>query len=342
MHISPMRLRIPQEQEAIKQRKNNLPASSSMLPEDQYLSGPEFAVPAARQSHPRNVLAMQQTRGNAAVCRMLAVQSRALVCREPDPEIDDDQLSQSPAETVSGADSPSTTTSVPGDSVPDAQQTEAAPSEDDISAASTAAPTASSQPPPSDTFTPDSTTDSEASTDAGPITGGPVQGQATPAEAEANGGCQDLDLQGLTRVQYGGGFSAPTINYANVGSDVRATGTMTNVYTDSTDVTLPDLPSGLSDCETDKANSAIQTILAPHENKHVAAYDKYAGQTVHPFSVTLPGMNTSAGADALDTAVQPLLQALYDTEKVPRQDKTDKASKALDPFHFNVDCSDCN
>ncbi|MHB8628581.1 MAG: hypothetical protein ACYDBJ_09385 [Aggregatilineales bacterium] len=337
-------MHLQQEQEAAKRRVARL-TTSNRASENQYLPALGLAATAQRRLSPSAVLALQQTRGNAAVCRMLAAQRQSIVQRDPDPNDEDDQQAQQQPQTSSSAtdqpasqpDNTSNTTTLPTDSnAPDATPSDDTnpPSSDNNQ--SDMPSVDNNQPDTSDTNNADNTTDS------GPVTGGPVQGEATPIVVEANGGCDVLDLQGLTQANYGGTFTTSAISYTNVGSDVQATGTITCTYTVSTQVTLPGAPSDLSACETGKVNNAIQTILAPHEQRHVAAFRGYAGRTVRSFSFTLPGMNTSAGAAALDAAVQPQLQAMYDSEQGTRQAASDAASAALDPFNFTVDCSACD
>ena len=330
-------MHIQQEQEAIKRRVIRLPAFDS-LPESQYLPTPTVAATAQRRLSPGAVLQLQQTRGNSAVCRMLAAQRQAIVQRAPDD--DDDQQAppdqQAASPDVDQAANASSTNTLPADSnPPDANASD-----------NTNTPATNTDQPdtqPVDNNSPDTTntTDTTNTADGGTLTGNLIQVEATPVMVEANGGCDALDLQGLTQASYGGNFTTTT-SYTNVGSDVRATGTITCIYTVGTQVTLPSPPSGLSDCETGKVNNAIQTILAPHEQRHVAAFRAYAGRTARPFSFILPGMSTGDGAAALDAAVQPQLQAMYDSEQATRQAASDAASAALDPFHFTVDCSACD
>ncbi len=325
-------MQIQQEQEALH-RRSAARRESAYPSQNPYFSQPPTAT-AVRRHHlsTTDVLALQQTRGNSAVCRMLAAQRQVAVQREPDDE-NDQQVAASDVDQT--ANSSSTTTLPPGSTPPDANTS------DNI-----AAPAANADQPntqPVDNNQPDNAgaSDTGSATDGGTLTGGLIEVEATPIVVEANGGCDGLDLQGLTQASYGGNFTTTT-SYTNVGSDVQATGTITCTYTVGTQVTLPSPPSGLTDCETGKVNNAIQTILAPHEQRHVAAFRGYAGRTARRFSFTLPGMSTSDGAAALDAAVQPQLQAMYDSEQATRQAASDAASAALDPFNFNVDCSACD
>lgn len=324
-------MRTQQEQEVPK-RRISTPSMRVGGADNQYLPALSLTTKMQRRLSPSAVLALQQTRGNAAVCRMLAAQRQPMAQRDTADDEADQQVQQ-PQQQFGPASA---------DQQP-ASQSDDTPLSDSNSSASASGPNSSSTATPSDSATGMSdTTDTASTNDGGTLIGGPVEGEATPVEVEANAGCADLNLQGLTQASYGGSFTTSAISYTNVGGDVRATGTITCTYTVTTTVTLPTAPSDLSACETGKVNNAIRTILAPHEQRHVAAFRTYAGRTVRRFSFTLAGMSTDDGQAALDAAVQPQLQAMYDSEQATRQSASDAASAALDPFNFTVDCSACS
>ncbi|HMA34108.1 MAG TPA: hypothetical protein VKY74_06455 [Chloroflexia bacterium] len=117
---------------------------------------------------------------------------------------------------------------------------------------------------------------------------------------------------------------------------VRAAGPMTSTYVASTTVTLPavtDFPD-LNECEQRVVQNAITGTLAPHEQRHVRAFNQYSGTTQQAASVT--GCRSGIQA-AFDTEVQ----RLGDIQDAARQQSVRNASAQLDPFTFNIDFSKC-
>lgn len=100
-------------------------------------------------------------------------------------------------------------------------------------------------------------------------------------------------------------------------------------YSVSTTVTLPQVPEGLTDCQHRRVRDGIDNILAPHEQDHVNAFNRYNGSIVLPVNYT----GCSAGFEEY-------VQQLHDTNATQRQAAAQAASDALDPFHFTVDL-DC-
>lgn len=166
-----------------------------------------------------------------------------------------------------------------------------------------------------------------------------ASGQGSPSFASAFAGGQSLTIQGRTDAAYdGGSFATQGVSAARAqgcqctGSPcVHVTGTLTARYAVTTTVTLPsvaDYPA-LSACQRQRVQTAIDTVLAPHEQQHVAAFRQYDGTTSRPFDLTLC-------RGEFDAAIRGMFQA----EERARRQAAQSASDALDPFHFDVDL-DC-
>jgi hypothetical protein len=106
-------------------------------------------------------------------------------------------------------------------------------------------------------------------------------------------------------------------------------------YSVPINVTLPTLPSDLNDCERQKAQTWIDTVLAPHEQRHVRAFEAYNGSTTR--QVRFNACNSAAQGE-LATRVQSML----DSEQVSRQASAQRASDALDPFNSTIDIDGCD
>lgn len=165
-------------------------------------------------------------------------------------------------------------------------------------------------------------------------------GTAGPFEVTVNGDCGGLDLQGQTHAAYSPSYTY-TVAYRPTAGGVIATGTLTCTYRVATTVTLPDVPDGLTGCEARLVRHAIDTTLRRHEARHVAAFNTYRGVTRRPFRIVLQDMQVSDGKPALDAALEPHLEAMFNAEEAPRRSRADAASAALDPFNLVVDCSAC-
>ena len=112
---------------------------------------------------------------------------------------------------------------------------------------------------------------------------------------------------------------------------VHVTGTLEAIYSVATTVTLPrvaDFPD-LTPCQQRRVQNAIDNVLAPHEQQHVAAFQQYNGTTRRAFDLTLC-------RSEFDGAIQ----RMFEAEERARRAAAQAASDALDPFHFDVDV-DC-
>lgn len=109
---------------------------------------------------------------------------------------------------------------------------------------------------------------------------------------------------------------------------IRARGKLNARYSVHTKVTLPsvsDYPD-LSTSQKKRLQTTINTILAPHEQKHVAAFRKYNGTTSRPFDLTIC-------KGEFDSAIQ----SMFDQEESARRQAAQDESDALDPFFFEFE-----
>lgn len=111
---------------------------------------------------------------------------------------------------------------------------------------------------------------------------------------------------------------------------VHVSGTLTTTYTVTTKIYMPEMPDGLSPCETKKVRTAMDTVLLPHEKEHVAAFEQYNGTTERQYSF-----------DTCKEAISDKLKAMVNKEAGERKAKAEKDSAALDPFVVNVDLDEC-
>jgi hypothetical protein len=112
------------------------------------------------------------------------------------------------------------------------------------------------------------------------------------------------------------------------GKCIRAKGTLQANYAVDTKVTLPkvsDYPD-LDDKQKKRFQKAVTTILASHEQKHVAAYRKYRGKTSRPFDFTI----CEGGFDAA-------VQSMFEAEESQRRQAVQDESDDLDPFFFEFE-----
>ncbi|NJN00096.1 MAG: hypothetical protein HC800_25800, partial [Phormidesmis sp. RL_2_1] len=163
------------------------------------------------------------------------------------------------------------------------------------------------------------------------------EGATHSAIAYAN----NLRLQGVTRAQFRNSFTTENVVTAPAeGCEgcrarrcVHVTGTLISTFTVTTTVTLPSVAdfSNLTSCQQQRVQDAIDTVLAPHEQQHVSAFNTYNGSVSTAFDMTL-----CRGRFASE------IQALHDRTESSRRSTAQSASDALDPFHFDVDlnCTD--
>ena len=162
-----------------------------------------------------------------------------------------------------------------------------------------------------------------------------MAGEGEPDETVAYAG---LKLQGRTNARFSNSFrTTNTTTAAGTGCDcppgqcVHVTGTLESTFTVTTTVTLPrvsDFPN-LPACARQRVRDAIDTVLAPHEQQHVAAFATYNGTVSTPYDLTM-----------CRSAVAGAIQALHNSLQSARRTAAQSASDSLDPFSFDVDL-DC-
>lgn len=166
----------------------------------------------------------------------------------------------------------------------------------------------------------------------------PVSHEAETEEEIARGDGETeqvrINIAGLTRGQFGGRFTTTDQETARGPrrGTVVVTGTMVETFAVTTTVTLPDVPSGLTECQAGNVRRAIDTTLAAHEQDHVEAMETYNGTEEVPFSVTIPDGDTAA----LNRALTPQ----FDSHREARRSAAMTLSNALDGpggFNFDVD-----
>jgi hypothetical protein len=129
-----------------------------------------------------------------------------------------------------------------------------------------------------------------------------------------------IDNQVVTRATGCKGCKPPAIC-------VHTTGSLVSDYSVSTNVKLPPIPKGLTECEEAKAQDFIDGPLADHEQQHVDAFAQYDGTTSTPIDLK------RCGTDAVTAAAA----AMHDKEESKRRAAADKASRKLDPWNKVAD-----
>jgi hypothetical protein len=144
--------------------------------------------------------------------------------------------------------------------------------------------------------------------------------------------CEGVTVQGQTDANYGNSFTAPGTSAPGKGCAdcsgedcVTNTGTVISVFTASPQVTLPDVPDGLNECEQQAVQNFINGKLMAHENQHVAAFNAYAGTVKTPYVYK----GCAGGLDAYT-------QKIHDKIEAARKKKSDATSAALDANGANI------
>jgi Domain of unknown function (DUF4157) len=144
--------------------------------------------------------------------------------------------------------------------------------------------------------------------------------------------CNGVSVQGHTDANYGDSYSSPGSSTpggkcADCTPDecVTNTGTVVSVFTANPQVTLPDVPDGLNECEQTAVQNFINTTLTAHENLHVAAFNTYAGTVKTKYTYK----GCASGLDAYT-------QKIHDDLKAARKAASDKKSADLDKGGKNI------
>jgi hypothetical protein len=167
----------------------------------------------------------------------------------------------------------------------------------------------------------------------------PITFEREPSYFSLEGGCDGLHLHGKADATFSSNGSVQN-QVATAGKGcgcekgvqcLHVTGTLVTNYSVSVTITMPPVPSGLTDCEQAHVRAFLQNVLRPHEEDHRARFMTYNGQTKNPVDVT------GCGSDDIAQKVQ----AIGDAEDAARQSAANARSGAIDPFVRNIDCSDC-
>lgn len=168
----------------------------------------------------------------------------------------------------------------------------------------------------------------------------PPSGSGKGTQSKDQAHANSLTLEGRTDAVFdGGSFETRDVRVTRAegcetceaGQCVRVRGVLVARYSVTTTVTLPsvnDFPD-LTACQRQRVQDAIDNVLAPHEQEHVRAFDRYNGVTRTPFDITLC-------RSEFDSTVRDM----FEQQQSDRRDRAQAASDALDPFNFNVDL-DC-
>jgi hypothetical protein len=166
----------------------------------------------------------------------------------------------------------------------------------------------------------------------------PITVYGDPATASASGGA--FSVHGQTDANFDGGTGkmlnqkarpSKTCIDCPEGQCMHVTGTLRVTYHVDVQVTMPDVPDGLNECEEAKARQFINTTLRAHENEHVRRFRTYNGKKSIPVNITACGESDATSQ----------VQALHDADEQKRQSDAQALSDAIDPFTKSIDLSDC-
>ena len=169
----------------------------------------------------------------------------------------------------------------------------------------------------------------------------PVQGRGPSEHVTVYGNGNSVRLRGETIAEFSSGYETQNVVGSRAkgcpdcpkGTCIHVKGTLVATYAVDTTVTLPqasDFPD-LTPCQHQRVQHAIDTVLAPHEQEHVDAFNTYRGATRRPFDLTI-----------CRNAYDGKIKSMFEAEEQKRRKAAKDASKRLDPFHFDVDlnCTD--
>jgi hypothetical protein len=149
------------------------------------------------------------------------------------------------------------------------------------------------------------------------------------------GNCEGVSVQGVTNANYSHSHSATINPQAGTGCSgcetancITSAGTITSTFGANPTVSLPPVPSGLNECETNAVRTFINTTLRAHEQQHVAAFNTYRGTVSTPYSYTGCRDGVNAYIDSIHAGIESARRAA-----------SDAASAALDPFNVPIPCN---
>lgn len=150
------------------------------------------------------------------------------------------------------------------------------------------------------------------------------------------GNCEGVSVQGVTNANYSHSHSASINPQPGTGCSgcetancISSSGTITSTFNANPTVSLPSVPSGLNECETNAVRTFINTTLRAHEQQHVAAFNTYRGTVNTPYTYT----GCRDGVNAYIASIHAGIES-------SRRAASDAASAALDPFNAAIPC-DC-
>lgn len=150
---------------------------------------------------------------------------------------------------------------------------------------------------------------------------------------------EELNLEGLTDAVYNKDAGTVIGEKKKEAKDCedceddckQITGLLKVPYKVATTVTLPSVPDNLRPCQQARVSAAIAGKLAPHEQRHVAAFRTFNGSPLLPINYK----GCEAGYNSY-------LEGLAETEFERRKTIADDKSAKLDPYTIDVDlcCKD--
>ncbi len=150
------------------------------------------------------------------------------------------------------------------------------------------------------------------------------------------GGLNGVTLAGRTDASYSNSFSSSETSHSTStgceGCDgpscISSSGVVVSRFNVSTNVTLPSVPSGLTDCEANAARAFINGTLSAHEQQHVAAFNTYRGTVNTPYNYT-----------GCASGISDYITGIHNGIEATRRSSADAASAALDPFNVPIPCN---
>jgi hypothetical protein len=150
---------------------------------------------------------------------------------------------------------------------------------------------------------------------------------------------EEINLEGLTDAVYNKGAGRTIGEKKKASKDCedceddckKVSGTLAVPYKVATTVSLPTVPADLRPCQKQRVAAGIKNKLAPHEQKHVAAFKTFNGTAMLPINY----IGCEGGYDSY-------LEELAEKEFNRRKDIADAKSAKLDPFSVDIDlcCKD--
>jgi hypothetical protein len=116
---------------------------------------------------------------------------------------------------------------------------------------------------------------------------------------------------------------------------MKATGTLVVTYKVKVKITMPSVPTGLSECKQERVRRFLKNVLGPHEQEHKRRYETYNGTTQHPIEGL--GCGQAEAKSVLDTEAQ----RIHDDEAPERKRVAAAYSGLLDPFFEFADFDGC-